>query len=280
MSEKSPQNQDYSHTFRYLNTTLHFREPLCEHTETALRQLIRNRRKRTRTRATTVLTGGRQSLFAKVQRLDSFQSKVRVTLGAPQRNGRFDWPLEELKNTLKAQRRGAQMSPLQGFGYTKSSFGLTREYFLITQLLDDHLDGYQWVLKHPEHVETFVKNAFALLDSLADKGIHHMDFWAGNIMQPTDVDSPLKAIDFENCFARPTDYESEVLGFQLGFLYRREIYRFITEARYDSLVHEYLQQKPTVSVDKFQQVYQPSKHCPVGRKERREVFLHGKLILD
>ncbi|WP_434607221.1 hypothetical protein J3P80_07035 [Pseudomonas sp. D2-30] len=280
MPDSPPLQQDYRYTFRFLNTDLHLRDEPCHRTEQALRQLIINRRKRAVTRATAIIAGSKQALFAKVQRLGSWRSKVRVTLGTPQRNGRFDWPLEELQNTLLAQHRGVRMPTLQGFGYTRSGLGLAQDYFLITELLEDYTDGAKWLAEHPGQIETFTHKAFELLDSLTSRNISHMDFWAGNLMHPADPQRPLMAIDFENCFSRPTPFHSETLGFQLGFLYHREIYRYITEARYDSLVEEYLDRKPTVSMENFNKVYQVSKHCHLGRKERREVFLQGRLLLD
>jgi hypothetical protein len=277
--DSSTLQQNYHHTFRFSNTALHLREEPCQCTQQALRQLIIDRRKRSATRTTAIIPGSKRSLFAKVQRLDSFRSKVRVTLGTPQRNGRFDWPLEELQNTLLAQHRGVPMPALQGFGYTRSGLGLAVDYFLITDLMADYTDGKKWLIENPGEIETFILKAFELLDSLTSKNIIHMDFWTGNLMQSTDAQCPLIAIDFENCFARPTQYLSETLGFQLGFLYHREVNRFITEARYDSLVEGYLKRKPTVSVDKFNEVYQVSKHNHLGRKERREVFLQGRVVL-
>ncbi|MFD2883115.1 hypothetical protein ACFS4T_10460 [Pseudomonas lini] len=103
--------RDYPFTFSLFNTTLHLSEPPCVETQRALEQLINKRRARKLSRASAPLVSGDTPLFAKVQPLDSFKAKVRVTLGKPQRNGRFDWPLEELINTHEAQRRGVQMPP-------------------------------------------------------------------------------------------------------------------------------------------------------------------------
>jgi hypothetical protein len=269
---------DYPITFVFGNTTLHLSEQPSVEARQALEKLIEKRRSRKLTRASAPLAAGTTSLFAKVQPLDTFKAKVRVTLGKPQRNGRFDWPLEELKNTLEAQRRGVRMPPLQGFGYTRDRLGLTQEYFIITRLLDDHIDGVRWLKRNPDKVESFILDAFDLLSSLARKNITHMDFWIGNIMIPETSHKPLKAIDFENCFAGQTAHLSETLGFQLGFFYRRDIYKLITEADYDRLVYEYVGQFPGISRKKFDDVYFASKHEYVGRKQRREVFLNGTLI--
>jgi hypothetical protein len=269
---------NYPVTFVVGNTTLHLTEQPSVEARQALEQLIEKRRTRKLTRASAPLASGSTPLFAKVQPLDTFKAKVRVTLGKPQRNGRFDWPLEELKNTLEAQRRGVQMPPLQGFGYTRDRLGLTQEYFLLTQLLDDHIDGVRWLKRNPDKVETFILDAFELLSSLARKHITHMDFWIGNIMIPETSHKPLKAIDFENCFAGQTAHRSETLGFQLGFFYRRDIYKLITEADYDRLVYEYVDQLCGISREKFDDVYFTSKHENIGRKQRREVFLNGTLV--
>ncbi|WP_409201463.1 hypothetical protein [Pseudomonas fluorescens] len=269
---------DYPFTFCLFNTTLHLREQPSAEAQQALEQLIHKRRAHKLTRASAPLASGDTPLFAKVQPLNTLKAKVRVTFGKPQRNGRFDWPLEELINTLEAQRRGVQMPPLQGFGYTKDRLGLTQEYFIITRLLDDHIDGVQWLRRNPDSVETFVLDAFELLSSLSRKNITHMDFWAGNIMIPQTPQTSLKAIDFENCFAGQTNHQSETLGFQLGYFYRRDIYKLITESAYDRLVDDYIRQIPGISKEKFNEVYLASKHKDVGRKQRREVFLNGNLI--
>ncbi|MEJ5060910.1 MULTISPECIES: hypothetical protein [unclassified Pseudomonas] len=269
---------DYPVTFTFGNTTLHLNEQPSGEARQALEKLIKKRSAKKLTRASAPLASGETPLFAKVQPLDTLKAKVRVTLGKPQRNGRFDWPLEELANTLEAQRRGVQMPPLQGFGYTKDRLGLTQEYFILTRLLDDHIDGVQWLKRNPEKVKTFILDAFELLGSLSRKNITHMDFWLGNIMIPETTGKPLKAIDFENCFATQTAHLSETLGFQLGFFYRRDIYKLITEADYDRLVDDYVRLVPGISREKFDEVYHASKHEYVGRKQRREVFLSGKLI--
>jgi hypothetical protein len=269
---------DYPVTFTFGNTTLHLNEQPSGEARQALEKLITKRNAQKLTRASAPLAAGKTPLFAKVQPLDTFKAKVRVTLGKPQRNGRFDWPLEELANTFEAQRRGVRMPSLQGFGYSKDRLGLTQEYFILTRLLDDHIDGVQWLKRNPDKVKDFILDAFELLDSLSRKNITHMDFWAGNIMIPETSRKPLQAIDFENCFASKTAHMSETLGFQLGFFYRRDIYKLITEADYDRLVDDYIRGLPGISRQKFDEVYHASKHEYVGRKQRREVFLSGRLI--
>ncbi|MDN4543931.1 MULTISPECIES: hypothetical protein [unclassified Pseudomonas] len=270
---------DYPVTFVFGSTTLHLSEQLSIEARQALEQLIKKRRAQKLTRASAPLVSGKTPLFAKVQPLDTFKAKLRVSLGKPQRNGRFDWPLEELINTHEAQRRGIQMPPLQGYGYTRNRLGLTQEYFILTHLLDGYVDGVQWLKRNPGDVETFIQNAFELLQSLSRKNITHMDFWAGNIMIGEMPQQPLKAIDFENCFADQTHHFSETLGFQLGFFYRRDIYKLITEANYDRLVDEHIRQFPDLSRQKFDEVYHASKHEHIGRKQRREIFLNGNLII-
>ena len=278
LSSKALQ-RDYPVTFVFGKTTLHLSEQLSIEARQALELLIKKRRMQRLNRASAPLAFGKTPLFAKVQPLDTLKAKVRVSLGKPMRNGRFDWPLEELMNTHEAQRRGVEMPPLKGFGYTRNRLGLTQEYFIITHLLDGYINGAQWLDRNPDGVETFVLAAFELLQSLSRKNITHMDFWAGNIMISERLQQPLKAIDFENCFAAQTSHFSETLGFQLGFLYRRDIYKLITEANYDRLVDDHIRQFPDLSRQKFDEVYHASKHEHIGRKQRREIFLKGNLII-
>lgn len=129
----------------------------------------------------------------------------------------------------------------------------------------------------PEQVESFITSAFELLHSLHQQGISHMDLWASNVIIPDQLPGPAQAIDLESCFCRPTDFLSATPGFQFGFLYFRDIYRFITEARYDELVNKALAQYPDLDRERFEHSYQVSKHQPVGRKGRRAVFLAGKI---
>lgn len=224
------------------------------------------------------MVGGGASLFAKIQTLDSIKAKLRVTLGRPLRDGRFDWPVEELLNTIEAKKRGADVPSLIGFGYKKSRLGITEEFFLITRLLDQHIDGLQWLERNPSEVETLIEKSFATLRSLHERSVTHMDLWIANLMFEKQSNRPAKAIDLENCFHSAPKYSSETLGFQFGFFYCREIYRFITEARYDELVTKALDQYENLNLEKFKQFYQASKHKKIGRKERRRIFLNG--ILD
>lgn len=170
------------------------------------------------------------------------------------------------------------MAPLVGFGHTKSKLGLTREVFLLTELLGELVDGNVWLKNNPDNVEQFIATAFDLLGSLSAKDITHMDFWAANVMISTDGNSA-RAIDLENGFPYRSPFFSETLGFQMGFFYYREIHKFITERHYDVLVEKFIATQGPFDRARFDAVYQLAKHEKVGRKERRDVFLNGKLVI-
>lgn len=259
-------------------STLHLNHTPSSNMSQALFELIDNRRITKIRRVSTPVVRGESSLFAKIQTLDSIKAKIRVTLGKPLRNGRFDWPVEELLNTIEAKKRGADVPALIGFGYKKSRLGITQEFFIITRLLDQHIDGLQWLERNPARVETLIKKSFAALRSLHMRRITHMDLWVANLMFDEQGKQSAKAIDLENCFHSTPQYSSETLGFQFGFFYRREIYRFITEAQYDELVKTALDQYEHLNAEKFTTFYQAGKHAKIGRKERRRIFLNG--ILD
>jgi hypothetical protein len=84
-----------------------------------------------------------------------------------------------------------------------------------------------------------------------------------------------KAIDLENCFLTQTDYLTEVLAFQFGFYYRREVFRFVIEQDYDRMVMEELVNYPGIDRARFDEMYTLSKHENISRRARREIFHKG-----
>lgn len=267
--------QQFPHTIKYLDSTLFLVNPPSEAKLQALYELVKHRRLAGLERVSAPLKGLEDELFAKAQPLDSLKAKIRVTLGRAKRNGMFDWPVEEVLNTIEAHRRGAPIAPLAGFGYSKSPLGLTQEYFIFTELLNDHINGMAWIESAPEDIETFIRLSFCLLRVLHEKKITHMDFWANNVMVNLSPEGLPMAIDLENCIPKASHFFSETLAFQFGFFYQRDIYRFITEARYDQLVSEELVTYASIDNTAFDRVYKLSKHEKIGRKDRREIFWNG-----
>ncbi|MFJ4343873.1 lipopolysaccharide kinase InaA family protein [Pseudomonas sp. NPDC089401] len=263
---------EYPHTLRYRDTTLHFQSPIPDHTRQALEQLIERSPSAKRVSAPLDCTASK--LFTKREKLDSLKKKWRIQRGTPKRNGMYDWSLEELINTREAARRGARVPELKGFGYSRSKLGLMQDFFLITELLTGHVDGMTKVREAPETVHQVMQATFELLHALHAQGITHMDLWAANVMLPEQGEA--QAIDLENSFSGPTDYLSETLGFQFGFFYYREIYRYITEADYDAAVECALAKYfPQVQRAAFNRVYALAKHEDIGRLERRDIFTSG-----
>ncbi|MEN0107175.1 MAG: hypothetical protein AAGC84_12215 [Pseudomonas sp.] len=269
---------DYPYPLHINNTTLFLREAPDAGALQALQQLVHSRKKANHKRYSRPFMAGSNALFAKIQPLNTLKAKLRVTCRRTHSDGRYDWPIEELLNTAEANRRGLGVAPLVGFGHTKSRLGLTREVFLLTGLLNDRIDGHLWLKQHPEDVRQFIATAFKLLASLNAENIIHMDLWAANIMISPDGHCA-RAIDLENAFAYRSEYFSEVLGFQMGFFYYREIHKFIIERHYDELVEAFIATQGPFDRARFDAVYQLVKHEKVGRKERRDVFLSGKLVI-
>lgn len=268
-------SKDFPHTVQHRRTTLHLHGEIPAYTRVALERLIDS--PPTAKRVSAPLDCQQSELFTKREQLDSLKKKLRVHLGNPKRSGIYDWAIEEMINTCEAQRRGARVPGLIGYGYRRSRLGLIEDFFLITQLLRDHVDGFTVIRREPDAIRPLIDAVFELLCSLHSDGIVHMDLWAANVMLPKEGDGPAQAIDLENCFYEPTNYFSEVLGFQLGFFYYREMYRYITEADYDSLVEAALDAYPTLNRPAFAETYDISKHQDIGRLERREIFHRGVL---
>ena len=271
-----PHSNDYPVTLKHQRTTLHLQKELPTLTRQALKRMIDLTPDAKRVSAPLECASSR--LFTKRERLDSFRQKWRVQHGTRKRNGMFDWSLEELVNTCEANRRGARVPGLVGFGYSRSKVGLIDDVFLITHRLDGYLDGYNWILAHPQAVNQLLDATFELLHALHAQGITHMDLWAANVMLPEQVGKPAMAIDLENSFSVPTAFFSETLAFQFGFFYYRHIYRFITEIDYDAKVKQAVERYfPQIREADFKRVYEIAKHQDIGRLKRRDIFLEGKI---
>jgi len=265
---------EYPHVVRYRDATLHFQTALPHHTQQAIEQLVALTP--TAKRVSAPLPCSASKLFAKREKLDSLKKKWRMKRGNPKRNGMYDWPIEELINTREAAKRGARVPGLIGYGYTSSKLGLMQDFFLITELLHDHVDGLSRTRAAPETVSGVLETTFELLHALQRRGVTHMDLWVANVMLPEQ--GKACAIDLENCFFGHTDYPDETLGFQFGFIYFREIYRYITEADYDSVVEQALARYfPNVGRAGFDRIYALAKHQEVGRVARRDIFSNGVL---
>lgn len=220
---------------------------------------------------TEALALGKERLFGKRVRLETLAKRLRISRGKPKSEGLFDWPVEELVNVAEASYRKARIAGLVAFGFTRSRLGLVSDIFMLFELLEDHLDGLQWLSRNPTRINELLAQAFALIAALQQKGIQHMDLWVGNIMLPHDASLPAKAVDLENCFTQPTECLSEILAFQFGFLYFRHVYRYITEVEYDRLVRAELG-RYSIDSKRFEMVYARAKHEPIGRYERRALF--------
>lgn len=276
MFSVSSELSNFLHTYRINKATFHFNKEPSAALLASVNCWFKQPKSKTRKRISGPLRVGNTKLFAKSQLLESLKSRVRVTLGRQTSDGRYDWAVEELHNTLAASERGLPSPSVVGFGYIRRGLGLVDETLLLIELLDGYVDGQDWLEKNPDRVQWFVEHALVLLQHSNAKGIYHMDFSALNIMLNESAEEPLKVIDMENCFVGSTDYPTETLAFQMGFMYRRGLYKFITEADYDRLVYQALD---TAQVDRerFEALYGVCKHEVVGRKERRRVFLEGRL---
>ena len=228
-------------------------------------------------RISAPLKGMEGDLFAKSQPLDSLRPKLRVTFGRTKRDGAFDWPVEEVINTFGAQQRGAPVANLYGFGYRKSALGLIQEYFIFTEMLDGYLNGLEW-LKQERDIQSLIQVSFDLLHALHSKAIVHMDFWANNVMVNLEQPTLAKAIDLENCFLTPSNHLTEILAFQFGFYYRREIFRFVIEQDYDRMVQQELGKYEGIDRSRFEQMYTISKHENISRRARRQIFHNGTVV--
>lgn len=267
----------FSLRHKVANATLNFLHAPSPLMLTAIGTMIEARDKTRPNRVSQFVGQDACKVFVKIQRIETLPKKLRIMLGRPKRSGRFDWPLEELMNTVTAAELGIDGARVYGFGLIKPKFGIVREFVLLTEFLDEHINGLQWLEKYPERACEFIERCLLLVASMNSKGFTHMDLWVANIMVPQGQDLVLKVIDMENVFTRQSAFGSETLGLQLGFLYRKDLHRFIDEAQYDRLVSNFLLSCADVDAAAFERTYSASKHMKLSHRKRRRVFLEGVL---
>ncbi|MGA9703193.1 lipopolysaccharide kinase InaA family protein [Pseudomonas sp.] len=268
--------ESFPTTLNHRNATVFTTCSTDDSTQQAIQDLI-DTRHQLKDRVSAPLKGMENDLFAKSQPLDSLKPKLRVTFGRAKRDGTFDWPVEEVINTHRAQKRGAPVAGLYGFGYRKSALGLIQEFFIFTEMLDGYVSGLDW-LRQERDIHSLINVSFKLLRSLHSKGVVHMDFWANNVMIDPRQPTRAKAIDLENCFLTSSNYLTEVLAFQFGFYYRREVFRFVIEKEYDRMVLEELAKYEGIDRERFDEMYAASKHENISRRARREIFHKGTVV--
>ncbi|WNF45875.1 lipopolysaccharide kinase InaA family protein [Pseudomonas sp. SG20056] len=272
--------QDFPHTVVSGDLTLHLDQEGTADILEPISSLMAQRKNGTLRRSISgCMRGVRSRLFVKAVELESLPSRLRVTLGRQRRLGGYDWPIAELMNSVDAWRQGASVPRLRGFGYRRQGLFPVRELFLISDMLDGHVDGKFWLTQPQMQIEAFLQGAFALIRELHEKHVCHLDLWAGNIMlDPQRLDA-MKVVDLENCYIGHPPYWSEALGFQFAFLFLRLVQDHIDEARYDHLVQAALDQYPGIDRVGFERVYSLCKHQQISRKKRRDLLLTGNLQL-
>ena len=226
---------------------------------------------------TRCLKTSNNHFFVKTEKLDDFRSRLRATLGLRRSDGGQMWLIEELRNSVEAFRRGAPVPKVTAFGYQRRGRRLIREFFLVSEMLEGHVDGMEWLRTPGVDIEQLLRSCFALFKQLHDRDIFHLDLWLANMMLDPRHPAQLYAVDLENCHIGATRYFSEVLAFQFGFLFFRFLHEHITEARYDELVADALAAYRNIDEKRFSQIYEVVKRKPISRKKRKLLVLQGVL---
>lgn len=275
---KKAYQQDFPHQISRGDLTLHLAESASADIIEPIASMLAQRGDQSVGRSMSgCLAGSHSRLFVKTVALESLPTRFRVTLGLQRRAGGYDWPIAELMNTVGAHRLGAPVPRLKGFGYLRRGRRLARELFLISEMLDEHVDGKHWLGLPDQPIEPFLHGAFDLLHDLHAMQVCHLDLWAGNIMLDPARLGAMKAVDLENCYIGRPVHLAELLGFQFGFLYLRLVKDHIEEAHYDLLVAEALYRYPGLDQAKFHEVYAQCKHRQISRKKRTGLLLRGDL---
>lgn len=236
---------------------------------------LRKRLGRQRLAQPCITSDGRK-IFVKTSSIESYPSRLRISLGLKRRSGAYDWPLAELRNSVRANQKTDMIPKLIGFGLAKGKSGLTKEVFLTFENQEDHIDGFQWAEKHPEQIDQLIRASVDSIVRLNSFGIYHLDLWAGNIMFPVDSFHNPRVIDLENCFIGPTKFHEETLGYQLALFYQHSLGNLISEQYYDEIIRSHINTKK-FKREQFQSNYQKYKHKSANRKNRFLLPLTGNL---
>lgn len=221
------------------------------------------------------------SLFLKSSPLESWKSKARLTLGMqrPLKNGGgYDWPLEELLNSLYAKKIEAPSAPILGFGYIRHRLGWVEEFFLLTEQLSQHIDGRNWLTTEGAEPNDLISRALSLIVELHKNNFIHLDPWIANFMLDPKNPDDIRIIDLENCFRAQTQYFQETLGIQFGILYRQEVNNHMTEESFDELVRYVIYSNDIECDDRFWQSYLIAKREKISRKSRRKTPIKGIIL--
>lgn len=269
---------EFSHRVRHGDLSLYLHDGSAADILQPIAELIGMRSsERLRRCVTRCLSGARSSLFVKTVEIDSLPSRLRATFGVQRRGTGHIWPVAELINSIEASRRGAPVPRVMGFGYQRRGLRLVRELFLLSELLDSHVNGLHWLQEANGDIEPFLHNVFALFLQLHEREIFHLDLWAANVMLDPAHGGDLRVVDLENCYIGAMPYFSEALGFQFGFFYFRFVKQHISEARYDQLVAQALTAYEGLDRQRFDAIYSACKHRQISRKKRRLLILQGVL---
>lgn len=221
------------------------------------------------------LRTSQRNYFVKTTEITQLKAQLKATFGVQRRTGGYGWPIAEIINTTQAIQRGLSTPELCGFGYKRSKLGLVNEIFIVTDWLDEHINGLEWLQSRNAHPKEFVKSCFQKMKEMHQKRIWHLDFWVENVVLSSLSPNKLTVIDLENCYIGETDHISETLGFQFGFFYYREIGKYLSEKDYDRMVAEALEGYVGIDKECFYLFYNHSKNNHVGRKDRRKIPLKG-----
>lgn len=218
------------------------------------------------------------NFFIKTTHLSSLTSRLRVTFGLRRRSGAFDWPVAELRNSVKVNRLTSITPRLLAYSHIKGRFGLVNEVVLIIEDQTGFLNGAQWLKSHSSALTQLVPRLIDCILELNSQSIYHLDLWLGNFMLSDSPAPIIKVIDFENCFLRETPFTAETLGYQLGLLFEFKLHDYIDEASYDQLVIAKLESLTWLDRKKFSEFYEYFKRHGAGRKERYLIPRQGQLI--
>jgi tRNA A-37 threonylcarbamoyl transferase component Bud32 len=220
-------------------------------------------------------------LFLKSSAMESWKSRIRMTLGLERKRkhgGGYDWAVEELFNTLHANQQGIPTAQVLGFGYRRHPLGWIDEFFLLSEQLENHINGQEWLRRSDCAPSEFVGRALQLIVHLHQKGLIHLDPWAANFMVNPADPQDLRIIDLENCIRQPAIHLQETLAIQFGILFRRETSIHISEESFDQQVMRVLAEQGLPYDKRFHDAYQVAKHQKIARKARRKTPQLGAVL--
>jgi len=212
---------------------------------------------------------GNKYLF-KARTLRHRNNRWRATFGV-KRNNSYDSYISEIDNHKKALDVD-YIPKIVAYAYVKGRLGIVRNTIIITEFKEGFYNVEEYIVAHPERINTVLIKSFDLIKRHVDDGLIHLDIWLGNILVNDDL-SESWLIDLEYVQHDSGRTYEEKLGFCFGFFYKINLSSYIDEDDYFDLLSGWLETVlPIKDIRLIKDKARYFARTKISRKERLKLF--------